>query len=96
MKSRFALVLTLLTEVLYTTNAAAQPVFPSSFSSQTVNMAGGASIFVRSRETSRCTRRATTFASMQGIREVPGERRQIAIPRRYPTLRPYFFKRHHT
>jgi hypothetical protein len=49
MKSRFAVVLALLTGVLCITNAAAQPAFPSSFKSQTVNMADGTSIFVRSR-----------------------------------------------
>lgn len=48
MKSRLAMVVALLTGVLCITNAAAQPTFPSSFKSQTITMADGAKIFVRS------------------------------------------------
>lgn len=48
MKSRFALAIVLLTGVLCITNAAAQPAFPSSFKNQTITMADGATIFVRS------------------------------------------------
>ncbi|MGE8688770.1 MAG: hypothetical protein ACN6PJ_16625 [Achromobacter sp.] len=48
MKSRLAMAVALLTGVLRITNAAAQPTFPSSFKSQTVAMADGAKIFVRS------------------------------------------------
>ncbi|WP_258130029.1 alpha/beta fold hydrolase [Achromobacter anxifer] len=48
MKSHFAMVLALLAGVLCMANGTAQPAFPGTFKNQTVTMADGARIFVRS------------------------------------------------